>query len=121
MEGQAEKILGYILLGVGLIIIFVCGYNAYTVFTGQSAPPEVFKMESVSFNVDNNAGAASRLELISGGNASKLINMALWYILMFFLVQVGGKVSSLGIQMVKEIKVIVKGRDVQAGISSQQF
>jgi hypothetical protein len=121
MDSDNQKILGYVLLGLGLVIIFICGYNAYTVFTGASAPPAVFRIEDVSINVDNNAGAASHIKLISGADASKLINMALWYILMFFLVQVGGKVASLGTQMAKEIKVIVKAKDAQAGISSQQF
>ncbi len=108
---KTEEIIGYVLLGAGLIFILLAAYNVYTIFTGVSAPPEVFKMKSIVLNVNNNAGGTNSVELVSGKVASKFMDMSVWYILMFFLVQAGSKIASLGIQMVKKIKVIVKSKD----------
>jgi len=112
MDIKTEGIIGYGLLGVGLIFIFLAAYNVYTVFTGVSAPPEVFNLESISLNANNNAGGTNSVELVSGKTASKFMDMSVWYILMFFMVQAGGKIASLGIQMVKEIKVVLKNKDI---------
>jgi hypothetical protein len=121
MDNKTEKVLGYALLAAGLVIIVLSAYNAYLIFTGASAPPQVFKMESVVINLNSNSGPANSLELISGQNASKFTNMAVWYVLMFFLAQAGGKISSLGIQLLKEIKVVVKAKDGLTAISGEQF
>ncbi len=121
MDSKTEKFIGYALLAAGLIIIAFSAYNAYLIFTGASAPPQVFKLESVVLNLNNNAGLVNSLELISGENATKFTNMAVWYVLMFFLVQAGGKISSLGIQLLKEIKVIVKSKEGLTAVSGEQF
>jgi hypothetical protein len=103
-----EKILGYILLSAGLLFILLTAYNIYTVFTGSGSAPEIFKMETIEIPATNNSPA---VPLMSGNNFSKLMDMVSWYILMFFFAQAGSKIASIGIQLIKEIKVTVKSKD----------
>ncbi len=103
-----EKILGYILLSVGLLFILLAAHNVYTVFTGAGAAPEMFKMEAIEIPAMNNSPV---VPLMSGKNFSKLMDLVSWYILMFFFAQAGSKISSLGIQLIKEVKVTVKSKD----------
>jgi len=112
-----EKILGYILLVAGLLFILLAAYNAYTVFTGSGDPPEMFKMDSIEIPATNNSPA---VPLMSGENFSKLMDLVCWYILMLFFAQAGSKIASLGIQLIKEIKVIVKTKDSLIAIPGEQ-
>jgi hypothetical protein len=105
-----EKILGYFLLIIGLILVAAAMRGAYTVFTGIAKPAQMFKISSVVFSVPGQAGnPATSVELLSGEVASKFADMGIWYILMLFVVSGGAKIASLGIQLIKEIKVVVKG------------
>ena len=111
-----EKILGYILLSVGLLFIMLSAYNIYTVFTGSASAPNMFKIDSIEIPATNNSPA---VPLMSGENFSKLMNLIPWYILMFFFVLAGGKIASLGIQLIKDIKVTIKSKDSLTNISSE--
>jgi len=110
MDTKTEKIIGYSLLGLGLIFILIAAHSVFTVFTG-SPPPDIFKMDSIVLNVNNGSGGTNGVELVSGKIASQFLNMISWYILMFFIAQAGGKIAGLGIQLIKEIRVTVKSKD----------
>jgi hypothetical protein len=103
-----EKILGYVLLGAGLLFILFTAHNVYTVFTGIGAAPEIFKMEAIEIPATSNSPVVT---LMSGKNFSKLMDLGAWYILMFFFAQAGSKISGIGVQLIKEIKVTVKSKD----------
>jgi hypothetical protein len=111
-EIKTEKVLGYILLGAGLLCVLITAYNVYTVFTGASAAPQIFKMDAIEIPATGNSPA---VVLMSAQNLDRLMGLALWYILMFFFLQVGAKIAGLGIQLIREIKVSVKSKE---GITS---
>ena len=113
MDDRAEKIIGYVLLGAGLVLILLAVNSAYTVFTGAGNPPALFKMDSIVINVNNPSGGTNSVELLSGAIASRFADMVSWYILMFFLLQAGAAIAGLGIKLVKEIRLTVKSRDGQ--------
>lgn len=100
-----ERIVGYVLLGIGLILIFFSIYEMITVFTGASPPPKLFNFSDIYFPA---AGEAEPKLMIAGEELNKLVAMAFWYLLMFFIMWAGGKIASLGINLIKEIKVEVK-------------
>lgn len=99
-----DKIVGYILLAVGVAMIFLSIYLMYTVFTGVSAPPAVFNLSDISLPGQE----GSSIVLMSGEDLSRLASMGAWLTLMFFVLYAGGKIASLGISLVKEIKAVVK-------------
>jgi hypothetical protein len=99
-----EKIVGYVLLAIGVILIFFSIYQMMNVFTGASPPPSLFSFSDIYF-----PGAEGRNTLmISGKELNKLAAMAFWYLLMFFIMWAGGKIASLGVNLIREIKVEVK-------------
>ncbi len=103
------KALGYGLLIAGLIMIIFSVFSMYGVYTGATPPPSVIKMNSVSISLPTNPGMPPvQTELISGNDSSKLVNMGIWFALMSFVASAGGRIGSLGVQMIREIKVEVK-------------
>jgi len=106
---HVEKIFGYILLGLGLVCILFAFLSMYNVFTDVSSPPEIFKMQSLSLTTTPSGSSEPGVISISlDPQARKIVDMFLYYLLMIFVVIIGGKLSSLGIQLIKELKTKVK-------------
>jgi len=104
---ESEKVVGYVLLTVGVAMIFVSVYLMYNVFTGVSSPPVLVHFSDISIPVPSPEEAGS-ISIVSGEDLSKIVAMGFWYILMFFIMWAGGKLASLGVSLVKETKVEVK-------------
>ncbi len=96
---EREKVIGYALLAVGVGMIFVSVYMVFSVFMGASSPPLLFDFSDISV-----LGA----EIMSGESMNLIVAMAFWYLLMFFVMWSGGKLASLGISLIKEIRVETK-------------
>ena len=94
------RIVGYVLLTIGVIVIFFAIFEMIFVFTGSNAAPKLFNFSDISTN-----GTV----LVSGQNMNKASDMLAWFILMAFIMWGGGKVASLGVNMLREIKVEIKG------------
>lgn len=102
---ETEKIIGNVLLGVGLILIIISFYSMYDVFMGTAKPPLVLKMESIAISPPSVSGAETpptKIEVVSGSELSKIINIALWYVFMFFVLSAGTKIAGLGVKLIKE-------------------
>ena len=112
MDVTTDKIIGYVLLVVGLILIIFAAYSMLDVFIGTREPPSILKINSITISVPVGLGAPpEKIELLSGTDVSKIANLGLWYILMFFFASIGSKIGGLGVQLIREIKVVVKGQD----------
>lgn len=94
------RTVGYVLLAVGLIVIFFSVFEMIFVFTGSSAPPKLFNFSDISSN-----GTL----VISGQDMNKAAGMAVWFVLMAFIMWAGGKIASLGVNLLREIRVEIKG------------
>lgn len=106
------KAVGYALLIAGLVLIIWSVYSMYSVYTGAQAPPSVIQMSSITISLPTGQGTPSvQTELLSGRDSSKLVNMSIWYALMFFVASAGGRIGGLGIKLIREIKVEVKKED----------
>src|SRR3989344_1142175 len=96
---KINKIAGYGLLAAGLLLIVMPLWQTYSIFTGQSLPPQVFKQEEIkapsqnnnSFNIEAQIQAAFTkampLDLINN-----TLNLSSWMILMFILMIGGGQI-----------------------------
>jgi len=100
---KPEKVVGYVLLAVGVGMIFVSVYMVFSVFTGASIPPLLFDFSDISF-----LGA----EIMSGEGMNLMVAMGFWYVLMFFVMWSGGKLASLGVSLIKEVKLRAVREDV---------
>ena len=102
---ENEKVVGYALLAVGVGMIFVSVYLMFSVFTGASIPPLLFQFSDLSFSVP---GGSETVQLMSGENMNLMVAMGFWYILMFFVMWAGGKLATLGVSLIKEVRVETK-------------
>jgi len=116
MRFKSDKIIGYALLAVGLVIILFALNSMWTVFTGARSPPPLITMNSIKISLGGEQGPSGSegllqlkdIEILNGEQFSKLVNSMLWYILMLFVASVGGRIGGLGVKLAKEIKVEVK-------------
>ena len=97
---KSRKTVAYVLLAVGVVVIFFAVFEMIFVFTGVNAPPKLFNFSDISSN-------GSRV--ISGQDMNKAAGMAFWFVLMAFIMWAGGKIASLGVNLLREIKVEIKG------------
>jgi hypothetical protein len=83
----------------------------YNVFTNLTQPPEIFKMKSLSFSVSAGAvNPSAAVDIALDPEVRKIVNLSLYYLFMLFIVVVGSKIGSLGIQLIKEISVKMKSQ-----------
>jgi hypothetical protein len=102
---KSEKIIGYALLTMGIILLVFSIVEMMNIYYGNSPPPNLFALQDISLSTGQNGAGVS---LIQGAQASQIANLFFWSILMAFLLFAGGKIASLGVTMVKDIQVQVK-------------
>jgi len=107
MKFKDEKVVGYILLAIGVVMIFFSVFLMFNVFTGASAPPKLFNFSDISFSIPQPGGIPETVQ-ISGQDISRIVAMGFWYLLMFFIMLAGGRIASLGVNLIREIRVEVK-------------
>ncbi len=150
MSLTADKIAGWALLFLGIVVIFWGIYSSYRIFTAKENVPEVFSSPAMK-NTDD-AGAISDSKTASGktedvanldiekiknmdpkelqnlqaeqqsqmqnalaetmakqmeniipqGYISKIMNLSSWSIFVFILIFAGGRISSIGIKLLKD-------------------
>lgn len=103
-----ERILGYSLLCVGLACIVFAFFSMHSVLTDQAKPPEIFQTQSLTLTTSPGTSQPTVVTIAIDPDIRKIVNIFLYNLLMFFLVMVGGKMGSLGIQLIKEIKIKMK-------------
>ena len=113
MQIKADtKMAGWVLLIVGLILIVLAVYFMFTVFTGATAPPAIFNMKSITMSLPTGEGTPpTDVELVPGGAVSRVVNMILWAVLMYFVASAGSRIGGLGVKLIRDIKVEVKRED----------
>ncbi len=121
-------------------MIIITTFQIFSVFTGKANPIQVFTVEpakepqqpstsdllekiqqgDISALLESGPGSIPGLEVISPEAIYKLMNITVYYFLMMFLLNVGYKIASLGVQMLRTIKVEVKSNKLAAMISQQE-
>jgi hypothetical protein len=123
-----DKLVGYFLLIFGLIIIIATVIWAVYIFTGKIQPPQVFNVEAPSIPIPN-AGLSldtsslppeiaksinqtpakpASFKILSDSVFSNVLNLGIFYLLVMLVVSAGSKIASLGVQLIREIKVDFK-------------
>ncbi len=117
-----KKIIGWVLLILGLLIIFWGLYSSYNIFTAKTKAPEIFKtevqdispktttqkdktkpltpaalQEEMKKNIDEQIK-----EIIPSSFIPQLLNLISWSIFVGILIFGGGKLSGIGIRLIKE-------------------
>ncbi len=115
MSLRIQKSIGYVLLFIGLISIFIAFRSVQDLFTLQTNPPEVFQTKNLNFSVSGvDSGSSTSVMLTLDQGVRKFVNIVLYSFFMFFVVSIGAKLCGLGIQLVKEKKPSHKEGDYQS-------
>ena len=109
---SANKISGYLLLVLGLGTIIYCAFNVYQIFKGQVLPYNLFSFKPIAMDLSQLVAGAPKnsltQELISSDLLNKPMNLIFHILLMGFITTAGFKIASLGVMLVRPIKVHLK-------------
>ena len=119
---KSKKLVGWILLGIGLALIFWTLYTTYTIFAGKAKAPQIFKTQEatetpssgVSGQPLTNEQAQEQAqqemrqlvqeqlrEMVPPEFMSKILNMISWSILAGILIFGGSRIAFIGIRLGK--------------------
>lgn len=111
---MTEKVIGYILLALGIVIIALVAFNVVGVFTGSKEPNSIIKNEgsiSMDFSVPGGEGLPVTSVPVEIKNYSQIINIAnlvLFVVFSGFFASIGYKIAMVGANLVRP--VVVKTR-----------
>ncbi|MFA9288940.1 MAG: hypothetical protein ACEQSA_03610 [Weeksellaceae bacterium] len=125
-----EKRTGYIMLGIGILIMIFAAIQIVLVFTGKAVTMPLFEasQENSGFDLDGllqqiqqtspyqvpTAGTAPQttptVSLMDTNSINKALNLMVYYFIMQFLLGLGYKLASLGVQLIRPIEVVMKNR-----------
>jgi hypothetical protein len=103
-----DKVVGYVLLIVGLILVVLAIHWAYSAFTSGSSPLSIFRWENQSVSISQGDNNPPQHLDIPGDQISKTVNFGLFLSLVTSLAWAGGLIANLGVKMIRDIKVEVK-------------
>ena len=107
---MTEKIVGYTLLIIGIMVIVLSALNVYAVFTGQMLPVQLFHLSGISLDLSQYTGVKTKpAELVPAETLNQTSNLAAHLFLMGFIASMGQKLASLGVKLIRPI--VVKLRD----------
>jgi len=105
---MANKILGYVLLLIGLAIILTTLYGSYKIFTDKIPVPNLFSVptEKISSGGDTLQTQMEEIirkqigDIIPFDSVSKILNLISWSILAGILIIGGAQIGGLGIKLI---------------------
>ena len=113
-----NKIVGWILIFLGVTIILYSLYSCFNIFTARTLAPKLF---SISLNqnklennkVDSKQGSQEQMQEVIRGQLKEIIpsdyfprffNLISWSIAMGIFIFGGAQIANLGTRLVKKIK-----------------
>ena len=111
-----NKIIGYILLVLGLIIVFFTLYQSYNIFNDKISAPIIFKTQITQqkSKANNQLNLQEQMqeqvqkvinsqisELLPIDTLPKILNLFSWSILAGILIFGGGQIAIIGIKLIK--------------------
>jgi hypothetical protein len=120
-----KKVFGWFLLIIGVLIILWGIWSSYEIFTARRPAPEVFKIqqaEEVSLPQEKRQGGIQEEvqqqmqetlkeqfeKMMPPDFLPKLFNLISWSIFAAILFLGGGKLGTLGVQLLRSTKIIKK-------------
>ena len=108
---NSKKIFGWLLLIVGLMIIFCSLYFSFNIFIDKAQAPEIFKLEEnnqkkILEGIDMQEQMEEMVEnqikkMIPSEFISKLLNLISWSIFAGILIFAGSRVAGIGVKLIR--------------------
>ncbi|MCX6721412.1 MAG: hypothetical protein NT026_02315 [Candidatus Staskawiczbacteria bacterium] len=108
---ETNKIIGYVSLAVGLLLIILPLWQTYSIFTGKSVPAQVF-MRPIALQVNDKVSALdipgqiqnALIRVIPIDFIDNTLNLATWLLLLYILIYGGGKIAEIGVKLLNGTK-----------------
>ena len=116
-----NKIFGYTLLAIGLVMIIFSVWYSYNIFYGKSLPPSIFAEPIISQNNKNllnsfslQAVSQEQIEqlisqqfsqVISAKDVIKILNLIGWSAFAVILIFASGMISLIGVKLINGSRV----------------
>jgi len=103
---EKNKIIGYVLLAVGLLLIILPLWQTYNIFTGKAMPSQVFQ-KPIALQQNPNVGALdiqgqiqnALIKIVPIDFIDNTLNLATWLLLLYVLIYGGGKIAEIGVKL----------------------
>ena len=106
-----EKIVGWALLGCGLLICLAALLGAHGIFTGGAQPNQLMRMNDIVVSIPAQPPnfPGSTVEVMKAETATHFVSLMFAYVLNVFVLLAGGKIAGVGALMLREMKCVAKG------------
>lgn len=104
------KILGLILIVVGLATIIITCFYSYNIYMGKASAPIIFQIPASTQTSSGSQGLQDQIEqtvqkqlsqILPPATFSKVLNLATWSLFAFILIFAGGTITNIGVKLVK--------------------
>lgn len=103
---ETNKIIGYVLLIIGVLLIALPLWQTFNIFTGKAMPSQVFT-RPVALTVNQNVGALdvggqiqnALIKVLPIDFINNVLNLSAWLLLMWILIYGGGKIAEIGVKL----------------------
>lgn len=119
MDKDVKK-TGYLLLGLGILIIIAGLVQTILVFTGNLRPIQLFSFTASDFAIEgsvlfpqlpSNLTDGMKVEIFPAQLINNVLNLSMNTALVFIVMMAGGKISGIGAQLLKPI--VIKNKNEQ--------
>ena len=115
-----EKTVGYALLAIGVAIILIAAVSVLLVFTKTINPVQLFNFQGVSLDLSSlvpslpgtKPAAPATTELLPSNVLNDTSNVFAHVFLMGFIASIGGRIATLGVQLLRPVEVKVRTKEV---------
>ena len=118
---MTEKLTGYLLIVVGIVLIIFSAFSVYSVFSSKVKPAELFQFKGVSVPLSAlvggeipNSKALPEIEILPAEVLNSTSNTLAHLLLMGFLSSIGSKIAFLGVNLVRPIVIKLKDQTLEA-------
>jgi hypothetical protein len=105
-EKKAEKIVGYVLLAFGLVLIVIPAILAIITFTSQSKIPQFIQVP---------AGASDFIEAMA-----VFSNACVFFFLFIIIVWAGSIITSRGVSIIKDVKLKLVSKSLKEAVEAAE-
>jgi hypothetical protein len=106
-----KHIIGYILLGMGVLLMGYALMSSYSIFSGNTEPPEIFEEPTVQQQKFSGSQTAEQqvdamlqqqlAKILPQDTISKTLNLFTWSVFAGLLIFGGAQIASIGIKLLR--------------------
>jgi hypothetical protein len=105
---ENNRIIGYFLLIIGVLLIALPLWQTYSIFTGKAQPAQIFAKPAALAENQNVSPADiqgqiqnAMAKVMPVDSINNTLNLAAWLLLVWILIYGGGKIAEIGVKLVK--------------------